>query len=261
VRRNRWVYDQKQQRAERDEGVENPAQSKRETDQKQSIQAKHRGASAALHGIRIIHLENEALRKNSLIRLVTKLAKRLGHEAGRGNGASDPKLHQRRMLWINLKCAVFDIKNAGGNMVGLVECKSIEPGGDGGSKDANPDEQQNQPDERGKSDGLPPLGRLRSKRGRGARKDPPRNESDLVRMEFVSGVYNGLRLPAIVSSAKAEFGQLAAGGAGWYSSGDHRGRNGFDGNCSGSKACRVPPTRNMVEQHNWQLTVGTRSLT
>jgi hypothetical protein len=146
-------------------------------------------------------------------------------------------------------------------MVGLVECKSIEPGCDGGSKDANPDEQQNQPNEHGKSDGLPPLGRLRSKRGRGARKDPPRNESDLVRMEFVSGVYNGLQLPAIVSSAKAEFGELAEAVVQCYSIGDHRGRNGFDGNCSGSKACRVPPTRNMVEQHNWQLTVGTRSLT
>jgi len=46
----------------------------------------------------------------------------------------------------------------------------------------------------------------------------------------------------------------------WYSSDDQRGRNGFDGNCSGSKACRDPPARNMVEQHNWQLTVGTRSL-
>jgi len=39
-----------------------------------------------------------------------------------------------------------------------------------------------------------------------------------------------------------------------------RGRHGFDGSCRGSKACRAPPARNRVEQHNWQLTVGTRSL-
>src|SRR6202041_2322503 len=55
--------------------------------------------------------------------------------------------------------------------------------------------------------------------------------------------------------------RIGDGCARWYSSGDRRGRNGFDGNCSGSKACRDPPPRNMVEQHNWQLTVGTRSLT
>src|ERR1700727_260164 len=56
-------------------------------------------------------------------------------------------------------------------------------------------------------------------------------------------------------------GELAEAVVQWYSIRDHRGRNGFDGNCSGSKACRDSPTRNMVKQHNWQLTVGTRSLT
>ena len=66
------------------------------------------------------------------------------------------------MLRINLKCMVFDVENSGGDVVGLVNRKSIESGGDGGSKDANPDEQQHQPNEHGKSDGLPALGRLRS---------------------------------------------------------------------------------------------------
>jgi len=34
----------------------------------------------------------------------------------------------------------------------------------------------------------------------------------------------------------------------------------FDGSCRGSKACRAPPARYRVEQHNWQLTVGSRCL-
>src|ERR1700723_61074 len=144
MRRNGWVYDQKQQCAERDGDVENPAQSKREANQKQSIQAKHRGASATLHGIRIVQLEDEPLSKNSLIRFVTKLAKGLGHEAGGSDEASDPKLHQRRMLWINLKRAVFDIKNAGGNVVGLVKGEPIEPGGDSRPKYAEGHEDQHQ---------------------------------------------------------------------------------------------------------------------
>jgi len=48
---------------------------------------------------------------------------------------------------------------------------------------------------------------------------------------------------------------------GWYSSKVQRGRHGFDGSCRGSKACRASPARNRVKQNNWQLTVGTRSLT
>ena len=48
------------------------------------------------------------------------------------------------MLWINLKCAVFDIKNAGGDVVGLVEGESVEPGGDGGPKYAEGHEDQHQ---------------------------------------------------------------------------------------------------------------------
>ena len=48
------------------------------------------------------------------------------------------------MLWINLKCAVFDIKNAGGNVVSLVEGESIEPSGHGGPKYAGSHEDQHQ---------------------------------------------------------------------------------------------------------------------
>ena len=48
------------------------------------------------------------------------------------------------MLWINLKCAVFDIKNAGGNVVGLVKGESIEPGGDSGPNYAEGHEQEHQ---------------------------------------------------------------------------------------------------------------------
>jgi len=39
-----------------------------------------------------------------------------------------------------------------------------------------------------------------------------------------------------------------------------RGRNGFDGDCRGPKACRAPPARNRVEQYNCQYAVGSRSL-
>ena len=48
------------------------------------------------------------------------------------------------MLWINLKRAVFDIKNAGGNVVSLVEGESIESGGHGGPKYAEGHEDQHQ---------------------------------------------------------------------------------------------------------------------
>jgi len=92
-------------------------------------------------------LENEALGESALVGFVTKLAKRLGNETGGSDEASDPKLHQRGMLWINLKCAVFDIKNAGGNVVGLVKGESVEPGGDGGAKYAEGHEEQHQPGE------------------------------------------------------------------------------------------------------------------
>src|ERR1700732_3757797 len=71
------------------------------------------------------------------------------------------------------------------------------------------------------------------------------------------GHFFKMRFP-LWSTCTAEFGGPPRGMVNYELP---RGRHGFDGSCRGPKACRDPPTRNRVEQHNWQLTVGTRSLT
>jgi hypothetical protein len=92
----------------RSPSVENSPQRKCETNQKKSVQAKHRGAGAPLHRIRIVRLEDKILRENAFVGFIEELAERFRLETRRANKATNPELRQPRVFWIDLKCALLD---------------------------------------------------------------------------------------------------------------------------------------------------------
>ena len=101
----------------------------------------HCSACTTLDGIGIILTENCALGENSLIGFIAENAERAQVETSCGDDAADPEFDEGRLLGIDAEVVVPDVRDSRGNVVGLVDGKSIQAGGDGGAQNSQAEEQ------------------------------------------------------------------------------------------------------------------------
>ena len=125
-------------------GPKGSPSGKPQTHEEQSVQGEHGDPRALLHGVRVVVEVDVFFGEGALVLLVGKGPQGAGSKTGRSDEAPNPELDQRRVFRIDAKIAKSYVGDAGSNVIGLVDCESVETCRNGGANDGCRDEKNQQ---------------------------------------------------------------------------------------------------------------------
>src|SRR5260370_26880640 len=172
------INREKERSHERDAGAKSPAHGEGQRYQQQSIQRPHRNPCASLHGIEIVIEVDVFLREIALVFLVSEWADAAQAKAGCGDKAPDPELDKRRMLRIDAEIGIAHVRDARGDVIGLIDSKAVQPGSYGGADDGSAHQREQDKNEEAQVDSRRPSmldWRWRERSGQGS--SSPLNDS------------------------------------------------------------------------------------
>jgi hypothetical protein len=146
------INRQKEQSPEGDARAKGPAHGEGQSYQQQSIERPHRNPRATLDGIEIVIEVDVFLREIALVFLVGEWADAAQAKARCRDKAADPELDERRMLWIDAKIGMADVRHASSDVISLIDRKAIEPGCYGGADDGSAHEREQDKNEEAQVD-------------------------------------------------------------------------------------------------------------
>ncbi|MGB7643090.1 MAG: hypothetical protein WBL82_17510, partial [Terriglobales bacterium] len=128
VRGDRRVDSEEKKSTERNTCVKNAFQRKSQSEQQKAVQPVHCRSGAPLDRIGIVLPEDGKIRKRPFFRLVIELAKRIQSKSCCMHDNARPKFHKRRVLGIDSEIVVLHVRDASGDVVGLIDGEAIQAG-------------------------------------------------------------------------------------------------------------------------------------
>ena len=113
-----------------------------QSEQQQAVQHIHRHPCAPLHGIGVVLPKNRAFRVRSFRLLFVGLVESIQSKSGSLSDTAHPELYKWWMLRIDSKIVVLRVRDASGDVIGLINGEAVEAGCDGRTQGCESNQKQ-----------------------------------------------------------------------------------------------------------------------